>query len=417
MLRNAYFQTGDQVVALKPRGSSLVLPHSDVPACVRYHVDLPTTGKRTWRADSWRTQGAIVLDPSLWFWYPDGTHRAQHWRIEFKLPPGYDVSAPWHRLGRHRNTVLYEWRDRRPESDARMAIGRFRVESIKLPGGRLRYALLPARPAPDSAALRRWITSGARALLSAYGHLPVPDVQVLVIPIGQGREPVPWGEVERGGGDALHLYIDQRRPAGEFMRDWVLVHEFSHLLLPILTPRDHWLSEGVASYYQNVLRARAGLRSVQTTWNELHAGFERGLQSTRRGRSLAEASAAMLQNHAFMRVYWSGAAIALLADVELRRRTAGTQSLDTALATIAACCLPSERHWHARELLQRLDQATGTRVFMNLYRKYINADTFPDLGTTYTALGLHPVSARKLRLDTTAPDAAICKAIMTAPKH
>jgi hypothetical protein len=307
-------------------------------------------------------------------------------------------------------------REHMPGWEARMAIGRFSVETIELPGGRVRYALLPGEPAADAAAMRRWVTSGARALVSAYGRLPVPDVQLLVVPIGRGREPVPWGEVQRGGGNAVHLYIDLQRPAGEFMADWVLVHELSHLLHPVIDASDRWLSEGIASYYQNVLRARAGLRSPQWAWNALHAGFERGIRGTPRGRSLAEVSENMMRDRSFMRVYWSGAAIALLADVELRRRSGGAQSLDTALAAFADCCLPAEHSWSGRELLQQLDRLTDTTVFMELYRKHVDSDDFPDLVALYGELGLQSMSATRLRLDATAPEAAICEAIMTAPE-
>jgi predicted metalloprotease with PDZ domain len=201
------------------------------------------------------------------------------------------------------------------------------------------------------------------------------------------------------------------------MADWVLVHELSHLLHPVIDGPDRWLYEGIASYYQNVLRARAGLRSPQWAWNALHAGFERGIRGTPRGRSLAEVSENMMRDRSFMRVYWSGAAIALLADVELRRRSGGAQSLDTALAAFADCCLPADRSWSARELLQQLDRLTDTTVFMELYRKHVDSDDFPDLVALYGELGLQSMDATSLRLDATAPGAAICEAIMTAPEN
>jgi len=416
LLRAARLQTRDEVVELKQQGSTLTLPRTDAPACVQYRVDLSAIGKRQWRSGNWRTRDALVLDPALWLWNPDGVREDERWQLDFELPPGYDVSAPWNRLDRSEGTVTYEVRERMPGREARMAIGRFSVESIALPGGRLRYALLPGEPAADAAAMRRWVTSGARALASAYGRLPVPDVQLLVVPTGRGREPVPWGEVQRGGGDAVHLYIDQRRPGEEFMADWVLVHELSHLLHPVIVAPDRWLSEGIASYYQNVLRARAGLKRAQWAWNALHAGFERGIRGTPRGRSLAEVSETMMRDHSFMRVYWSGAAIALLADVELRRRSGGAQSLDTALAALGDCCLPTDRSWSARELMQQLDRLTDTTVFIQLYRKYIDSDNFPDLDAVYAELGLQPMSATRLHLDPTAPGAAIREAIMAAPE-
>lgn len=416
LLSAARLLTGDDSIELKPQGSTLTLPRTDAPACVQYRVDLSAISKRQWRSGNWRTRDAVVLNPALWLWVPDGVQQDARWRLDFKLPPGYDISAPWKRIGSTRGTVTYEMRRRMPEWDALMAIGRFSVESIELPGGRIRYALLPGKPSPDTAATRRWVTNGARALVTAYGRLPVPDVQLLVIPIGRGREPVPWGEVTRGGGDAVHLYIDQRRPASEFMDDWVLVHELSHLLHPVIASRDRWLYEGIASYYQNVLRARAGLKSAPSAWSALHAGFERGIRGTPRGRSLAEVSETMMRDRSFMRVYWSGAAIALLADVELRRRSGGAQSLDTALAALGDCCLPTDRSWSARELMQRLDKITNTTVFMELYRKYVDSDGFPDLGAVYAELGLRPMSATRLRLDSTAPQAAICEAIMAVPE-
>jgi hypothetical protein len=416
LLHAARFEYGDESVPLKPQGLTLTLPPAGAPACVHYSVDLSAISGQRWRSGTWRTRDAIVIDPDLWLWYPDGAQADAGWRVDFVLPRGYDVSAPWKRIGGTDATASYEVRERMPGWEAGMAIGCFKVESIELPGGRLRYALLPGEPAPDAEAIRRWVTSGARALVGAYGRLPVPDAQLLVVPVGHGREPVPWGEVQRGGGDAVHLYIDQRRPAEEFMGDWVLVHELSHLLHPSIVGGDRWLSEGIASYYQNVLRARAGLMTAQSAWNALHAGFERGIRGTPRGRSLAEVSETMMRDHSFMRVYWSGAAIALLADVELRRRSGGAQSLDTALAAFSHCCLPAERSWSARELMQELDRLTGTTVFMQLYRAYVDSDNFPDLGAVYAELGLQPMSETRLRLDPKAPQAAICEAIMSAPE-
>ncbi len=416
LLRAARLQGPQNTVVLQPRGATLTLPRTEIPACLEYRVDLTAIGKRQWRSSNWRTRDAIVLHPDLWLWYPDGVREDERWRLDFELPPGYDVSGPWERISSIQGRVTYALRERMAGWDARMAIGRFAVESIELPGGRLKYALLSGEPAPDVAAMRRWTTSGARALVTAYGRLPVPEAQLLVVPIGRGGEPVPWGEVQRGGGEAVNLYVDQRRPLGEFMADWVLVHELSHLLLPSIAGRDRWLSEGLASYYQNVLRARAGLMSAQWAWNELHAGFERGIRGTPPGRSLAEVSETMMRDHSFMRVYWSGAAIALLADVELRRRSRGAKSLDTALAAFRDCCLPSDRSWSARELMRRLDRLTGETVFMKLYRAHVDSDDFPDLRAVYRELGLQPMGATKLRLDPTAPGATIRRAIMTAPE-
>jgi hypothetical protein len=415
LLREVRLESSGEVIALTNHGTSLTLPISEAPACVHYRVDINGPGVPHRHSGHWRTREAVVFDPALWLWLPDKKNVEA--RLDFVLPPGFDVSAPWPRLGRSGDTVSYTYRERLPGWEARLAIGRFAVESLELPGGRIRYALLPGEPAADAEAVRRWVTGGARALASAYGRLPVPDVQLLVVPVGHGKDPVPWGEVQRGGGDAVHLYINQRRPPEEFRDDWVLVHEFSHLLHPVLQSSDRWLSEGLASYYQNVLRARAGLMSKAQAWERLHAGFERGIRGTPPGRSLEETSETMTRDHTYMRVYWSGAAIALLADVGLRRRTRGAQSLDTALAALGACCLPATRRWTAEELLQRLDDLTGTTVFMELYEEHIDSADFPELSALYTELGLQATSPTTLDLDPAVPGVALRTAIMKGVKQ
>src|SRR5207244_449476 len=101
---------------------------------------------------------------------------------------------------------------------------------------------------------------------------------------------------------------------------------------------DAWLSEGFATYYQAVLRARAGFFSARYAWQKMHEGFERGRRQTS-SRSLAETSARMGREYQYMRVYWSGAAIALLADVALRKSSGGKKALDDALRALRTCCL------------------------------------------------------------------------------
>ena len=113
-----------------------------------------------------------------------------------------------------------------------------------------------------------------------------------MVPIGHGGEPVPWGEVMRGGGDAVHLYIDQTQPPAAFLADWVLMHELSHLLHPNLEGDGRWLYEGLATYYQEALRARAGSLTEADAWQRLHQGFERGRIDTRVGKGLGAASEA-----------------------------------------------------------------------------------------------------------------------------
>lgn len=145
-------------------------------------------------------------------------------------------------------------------------------------------------------------------------------------------EPVPWAHIMRGGGIAAEFYIDETRPISDFRSDWTATHELSHMLLPYVSSRDRWLSEGLASYYQNILRARDGRLTEEQAWQKLLSGFERGKRATR-GGSLANATRS--GRAATMRIYWNGAAIMLMADTRLRELTGGQQSIDTALLILA----------------------------------------------------------------------------------
>ena len=62
------------------------------------------------------------------------------------------------------------------------------------------------------------------------------------------------------------------------------------------------------------LMARGGFYSERRAWQKLHEGFGRG----RRASPDASPNQASGRRSGLMKVYWSGAAVALLADVALR---------------------------------------------------------------------------------------------------
>jgi hypothetical protein len=276
---------------------------------------------------------------------------------------------------------------------------------------RLRLSVLDGSPPVDVAQMEAWITDSAKMVTGMYGRFPFSQVQVMVVPNAKGNEPTPWAFVVRGGIPAIHFVINQRRPIDEFYDDWTAAHEFSHLFLPFVNYRDAWLSEGVATYYQNVLRARSGRISAQDAWWNLHAGFERGQADTNK-LTLSEATQGMHRWGHYMRVYWSGTAIMLLADLRLRQESDGLKSLDTALDALNTCCSRAPREWTAAELFARLDDITQTRVFSGLLEEHADSNRFPDLSVAYRDLGIVPLG-EDIDLSTDAPLAHVRDAIMS----
>jgi hypothetical protein len=404
---------------VRQSGNELRLSGFEPGDCIRYTVHLDRLPHR-WRrgAGGFRLGESVLLSPHLLLWLPETSGNAEGTRVRFLLPDGISVSAPWQEARTEDGSMEFRLGPRPVALNARLALGRFDIEQVMIPGSRLRLAILPPESdSSDVTGLHHWIETGARSLTTVYGRFPVRGAQILVVPIGRAREPVPWAQVMRGGGDAAHLYVDETRPLKSFLEDWTLYHEFSHLLHPLLDGNDTWLSEGLASYYQNVIQARQGRIDEAEAWSNLDAGFLRGKRGTPRDMSLAEATENMLRDRLFMRVYWSGAAVALLADAELRRRSDGRQSLESALDGLRECCLPFQDTWSGERLVDQLDAITGTDVFRSLYRQHRDSAEFPDLTATYQHLGLARTPDGGIRLVDEADESWIRRAIMTVPER
>jgi hypothetical protein len=386
-LESAVVQGGKK--RFEPNGAELRLGSLPDDSCVAYTVNLTLFNGRHEHGGSptRHVGGDLITDLGMWFWRPDTLKPDEDIEVVFDLPPGLSASAPWQLIDAPDGGQTYRVGHGPFDWPAAVAFGHFTERIVEAPGVRLRVAVLDGRPKVDEAQIAAWLQRAASAVTTLYGRFPVPTAQVLVIPGARGNEPVPWAYVLRGGGPSAHIFINQRRPMEEFDLDWSVVHELSHLLLPYVQSEDAWLSEGTASYYQNVLRARAGMIGANEAWKRMHGGFKRGMERVA-GVTLADATERMYRNGAFMRVYWEGAAIMLLADQRLRARTQGRQSLDTALDQLQRCCLSGEVGWRGRDLFGKLDELTGTTVFSELYQQHVGSDNFPDIAAAYDVLGL-----------------------------
>ncbi len=373
-------------------------------SCVRYEyrIDRPLPGRA-----AMGLSGIVdrLTSPSAWLWRPPFDDRAEY-RVHFALPPGVQASVPWEPLDEH-GEHAYRFGPSPGGSDALAAFGAFDYREIEIPGAVLRVSFLRGTKPVDHGKLARWVRTAASNVTLAYGRYPNPSPQVLVVPVDpRGGSAVPFGRVLRDGGEAVQFFVDPTRPLSELLDDWTATHEFSHLMLPYV--RERWISEGFATYYQNVLLARAGIYGERRAWQKLHEGFERG----RRSVPGTSPNDARMGGGGVMKIYWSGAAVALLADLALRRESGGRESLDTVLEQLAACCLPSERSWGGRELFARMDRFASHPVLMDLYNRYADRPGFPDLEPIYDQLGIE-LRGNRVRLSDHAPAADIRRRIMS----
>jgi hypothetical protein len=387
----------DGASPIRLRNQRMLLPAGGI-RCMSYRVDLQAAARSIEHNRALAPEN-IVVSPALWLWRPALKGDAEI-EIRFELPEGIRVAVPWPGSGREPHVFRL---GSSPESSHAPAVfGRFDYSEIDVPGATLRVSVLRGgseKPLTmDSASINEWLRSTATNVSLAYGRFPNPSPQVVVIPVEgstRGASAVPYGRVIRDGGEAVELFVDRSRPLEAFLGDWTATHEFSHLMLPYVAPAHRWVSEGFAQYYQNVLMARSGTYDPLDAWQKLYDGLERGRQS-RPELSPNEATARGMQNGR-MKIYWSGAAIALMADVALRERSGGAMTLDDVMERLQFCCLPSDRTWSGTELFETLDVLAGMPVFMPLYRRYADTAGFPDTRPVFERLGL-AVSSNKVSI-------------------
>ena len=375
------------------------LPATQEDECVTYAVQLPKNSDDP--TSLARVGDDLLASPDLWLWVPTPRPVGAALRVHFELPPGMVAAMPWQRESATDFSLpesAFAWK-------SAGAFGHAPLETIALTPSQLELATLGGGFGPNDVAVREWIVQGARASSLLFGRFPVAHALVITVP--GDRSGTSFGMAMRGGGPAVVMLLNRAANAATLRDDWTATHEFLHLGVPRLPPEDSWLFEGLATYYTELTRARAGIIGTEQAYQHLLAGFERG---KRGGGSLTlrEESAHMRERRSFYRVYWAGAALAFLADVAARR--AGTASLDRALRSYASSYASSEREATADTVLAALSRF-GAPQLASEAQRWLDSKEFPDVNEALRTLGV-TVGSRGTAVFGRGPNAAIRDAIM-----
>jgi len=356
----------------------------------------------------------VITRPGSWLFRAGFLPRDLEATVRFELPPGIAVAAPWPHLGA---PDTYRIDPATWPFIGHVAFGHFTVDRFVAAGCPVELARLDGALAATPAGLRRWITTAMEADAHLYdGRFAEPRLLVMVRPSEGGGDPVPFGSTWYGGGPHTILYLAHGAKDDALPGEWVAVHELLHATLPSVSPEDPWFSEGFVTYYQEVVRARAGIQTPEQAWQEIEEGFERGRGDRRAGLPLGELSRKMYARHAFWRVYWSGAAIAFLLDVELRRASAGRQSLDDVMQWVREMPGAGEAPLHAADIVAEVDRRLGAARFQPLVEPKLASAAFPDVSAAQAWLGIDP-SGPRVRLLPDAPGATVRDAIMRGSRR
>lgn len=224
-----------------------------------------------------------------------------------------------------------------------------------------------------------WLRQSAEEVRTVRQAFPHPRITVRVIPVPGRRGPSLFGMVLWSSPPSISILVGQDAEAGDFERDWVALHELLHLAHPTLLPRVSWLSEGLATYYTEVARARSGRQSAERAWQELLDGFARGRRSAR-GRTMEQ----VISSGSFSGVYWTGALFALHLDVEIRRVTANQRRLDDVLELLAKQGSTSTLGAFG----VAVDSVAGQPLFDALLARHLPRPAFAELDGLLEALGV-----------------------------
>jgi hypothetical protein len=189
------------------------------------------------------------------------------------------------------------------------------------------------------------------------GDLPVSHLSIFMVPAGDANDAAEFyfGEVRAFTGASLLVlgssrafHEDAKRVAKQ---EWVLVHELVHVGFPTLPDDARWLTEGLATYYEPLIRARAGWQ----TEDALFAHF---------GTELRRGNGAILPDQDGINgVYWGGALFCMQVDLAIRRQSSGKRSLDDVMRTLASEGHSTETRYTVSELARLADRSTGTQAF------------------------------------------------------
>lgn len=251
------------------------------------------------------------------------------------------------------------------------------------------------------AELEAWVQRSAAMVAAYLGEFPVPSLEVTLV--GRG-----WGDVGFGmhnEGRWLTIYCGRSTAPEDLEDDWVMVHEMLHAAFPDLE-RDHrWMQEGLSTYLEPILRARAGNTTEARVWARFMRSMHYGRpEAGDRGLDLT---------HTWGRTYWGGALFWMVADIELRKRTNNEKSLRDAIRGILAEGGNGRADWSTKRVVEVGDAATGTTVLRDLYATMAAAPGDVDLDALYAELGVAKVDG-EIVLDEDAPLAHVRRA-MTRP--
>jgi len=343
----------------------LVPDDPDYP--VVYRVALTHTSTQ-WGISRWHSH-LRLSDWTHWLLVPEGWSMKKPFDLEINVPDNGLAILPFQLISHEPGRGIYKAHPILPDHGGLSVFGDVQLKQLAFGKNKITAAVVGEHNSRSSQWFE-WVSDVAKVAVDVHGYAPGEHALVVIIPVPFVSGVVPWAHVRRGGGSHVIAYVKEDAETEALYEDWTLFHEMTHLYHPYLHSGGRWVSEGFASYYQNVYRASAGVVDPEHAYRRLLAGMERGRKENQ------DAGNRPVTQGGRMRTYWTGAAMALEADIQLQK---DGRSLGEAIGRFASRQMPVDRAWHPRDYLAALDRELDEDILVPLYDDYVRDRYFPEL--------------------------------------
>lgn len=365
-------------------------PLEDDHAHVQYEVDLEGLAQHARHFDvAERVGQSLVAATSSFLLSPVPATANVHVTVGVRTPPSVEFATALRQAGSG-----YELQAHEIAMASYSVFGKFRRSEFELPGrgsarSRIEIATLDAPLRLPPAELERWIAESARAVAEFWSGFPVSHALVVVRPAPR-RESVVFGKVLPESSPGIALVVGERTPESALYRDWILVHELFHLGTPSFSGEGKWLDEGLATYYEPLIRARAGWYAEAELWSEFVHAMPQGLEAmTREGLENADD---------YRGIYWGGALLVLRADLEERLASHGARGLEHGLHALLDAGADATQVWPLADALETADAALDAPFLEQLSKRHAAQGASFDLNAIFARLGVRRQGARGVEL-------------------
>jgi hypothetical protein len=372
--------------AVEQRGAQWYEPACTSYCTVRYSIDLGELAAACGdEVDCARRVGDATLSPALaWLAHPSPKTDVPV-SVHVRTPNAMQFASGMHAVGDSERAFAFRSYDL--DEGSFTAFGPMRSYRVDVSGrtgrsnarvdvavvGKQKYGM-------SDEDIREWIDEAAAVVTPLFGRFPVDRTTLFLVP-AKGEDEVVFGKVLSLAGASVVLVVGDKMQAAARHRDWVLVHELFHLGFPTFRGEGRWLGEGLATYYEPILRARAGWATEPEVYRQFARNMPRGVPP--RGSSVGLAQREDLDS-----IYWGGALFCFAADVSIRQETRGKHSLDDVIRAALARGGDATKVWTVAEVVRLGDEVTGTTVLSTMYDRYAARSDRIDLDGLFASLGV-----------------------------